>query len=87
MKNLSNNMAFFNDSNFILENFTKFATNYGGITLKPRVILQAVGQIAIRETVAGFVGAPLTGIPGYFDRVYRLNKLGLSSADSFRYAF
>ena len=86
MKNLSNNMAFFNDSNFILENFTKFATNYGGITLKPRVILQAVGQIAIRETVAGFVGAPLTGIPGYFDRVYRFNKLGLISADLFRYA-
>lgn len=87
MKNLSNNMAFFNDSNFILENFMKFATNYGGITLKPTVILQAAGQIAIRETVAGFVGAPLSGIPGYFDRVYRLNKLGLSSADSSRYAF
>ena len=84
---LSNNMAFFKDSNFILDNFTKFATNYGGITLKPTVILQAAGQIAIRETVAGFVGAPLSGIPGYFDRVYRLNKLGLSSADSFRYAF
>ena len=84
---LSNNMAFFKDSNFILDNFTKFATNYGGITLKPTVILQAAGQIAIRETVAGFVGAPLSGIPGYFDRVYRLNKLGLSPADSFRYAF
>ena len=84
---LSNNMTFFKDSNFILDNFTKFATNYGGITLKPMVILQAAGQIAIRETVAGFVGAPLSGIPGYFDRVYRLNKLGLSSADSFRYAF
>ena len=78
MKNLSNNMAFFKDSNFVLDNFTKFATNYGGITLKPRVILQAAGQIAIRETIAGFVGAPLSGILGYFDRVYRLNKLGLS---------
>ncbi|MDD7381872.1 MAG: RHS repeat-associated core domain-containing protein [Bacillales bacterium] len=83
---LSNNMAFFKDSNFILDKFTKFATNYGNITLKPTVILQAAGQIAIRETVAGFVGAPLSGIPGYFDRVYRLNKLGLSPADSLRYA-
>ena len=35
----------------------------------------------------GFVGTPLSGIPEYFDRVYRLNKQGLSPADSFRYAF
>lgn len=84
---LSNNMMFFKDSNFILNNFTKFATNYGGISLKPMVILQVAEQIAIRETVAGFVGAPLSGILGYFDRVYRLNKLGLSPVDSFHYAF
>ncbi len=36
---------------------------------------------------AGFVGVPLSGILGYFDRVYRLNKLGLSPVDSFRYTF
>lgn len=84
---ISNNLSFFKDSNFILDNFSKFATNYGGITLKSTVILQAAGQIAIRETIAGFVGAPLSGIPGYFDRVYRLNKQGLSPVDSFLYAF
>lgn len=84
---ISNNLSFFKDSNFILDNFSKFATNYGGITLKSTVILQAAGQIAIRETIAGFVGAPLSGIPGYFDRVYRLNKQGLSPVDSFIYAF
>lgn len=84
---ISDNLSFFKDSNYILKYFTKFATNHDGITLKPTVILQAAGQIAIRETIAGFVGAPLSGIPGYFDRVYRLNKLGLSPSDSFRYAF
>ena len=84
---ISNNLSFFKDSNFILDNFSKFATNYGGITLKSTVILQVAGQIAIRETIAGFVGAPLSGIPGYFDRVYRLNKQGLSPVDSFLYAF
>ena len=84
---ISNNLSFFKDSNFILDSFSKFATNYGGITLKSTVILQAAGQIAIRETIAGFVGAPLSGIPGYFDRVYRLNKQGLSPVDSFLYAF
>lgn len=84
---ISNNLSFFKDSNFILDNFSKFATNYGGITLKSTVILQAAGQIAIRETIAGFVVAPLSGIPGYFDRVYRLNKQGLSPVDSFLYAF
>lgn len=84
---ISNNLSFFKDSNFILDNFSKFATNYGDITLKSTVILQAAGQIAIRETIAGFVGAPLSGIPGYFDRVYRLNKQGLSPVDSFLYAF
>jgi RHS repeat-associated protein len=83
---LSDNMAFFKDSNFILKNFTKFATNCGGITLKSTVILQVAGQIAIRETISGLVGAPLSAIPGYFDRVYRLSKLGLSIEDSFRYA-
>ena len=84
---ISNQLSFFKDSNYILDNFTKFATDYGGITLKSTIILQAVGQIAIRETLSGFVGAPLSGIPEYFDRVYRLNKQGLSPADSFHYAF
>ena len=84
---ISNQLSFFKDSNYILDNFTKFATDYGGITLKSTIILQAAGQIAIRETLSGFVGAPLSGIPEYFDRVYRLNKQGLSPADSFRYAF
>ena len=46
--------------------------------------LTTAGQIVIRETVAGFVVAPLSRIPGYFDRAYRLNKLGLSPIDSFR---
>lgn len=41
----------------------------------------------IKKVTDGFIGAPLSGIPGYFDRVYRLNKSGLSLADSFRYAF
>ena len=84
---ISNQLSFFKDSNYILDNFTKFATDYGGITLKSTIILQAAGQIAIRETLSGFVGAPLSGIPEYFDRVYRLNKQGLSPADSFHYAF
>lgn len=51
------------------------------------VAANVAGQIAIRETVAGFVGAPLNGIPDYFDRVYMLRKLGLSIGDSFKYAF
>ena len=80
-------MTFFKDSNYILERFTKFATNYGGITLKPTVIIQAAGQIAIRETIAGFVGVPLSCIIEYFDKVYHLNKLGLSPTESFYYAF
>ncbi len=84
---ISKKIPFFRDSNFILENFTKFATDYGGITLKSSVIIQAAGQIAMRETVAGFVGAPLSGIPRYFDEAYRLKKLGLSLGDSLRYAF
>ena len=41
----------------------------------------------IKKVTDGFIGAPLSGIPGYFDRVCRLNKSGLSLADSFRYAF
>ena len=84
---ISNNMTFFKDSNYILERFTKFATNYGGITLKPTVIIQAAGQIAIRETIAGFVGVPLSCIIEYFDKVYHLNKLGLSPTESFYYSF
>lgn len=65
--NIPSGVSYIEYNGNILDNFTKFATNYGGITLTPTVILQAAGQIEIRETVAGFVGAPLPGISGYFD--------------------
>ena len=83
---MSNGLAFFKDSNFILENFLKFATDYGGITLEAGVIFQAARQIALREIVAGFSNAPFIKIPGFFDEVYRIRKLGFSISDAFKYA-
>ena len=83
---ISDKIPFFKDSNYILNNFIEFATDYGGITLNPKVLIQAAGQISIRESVAGFVGSPFGGLPSYFDEVYRLRRLGLSISESFKYA-
>lgn len=84
---ISNKLAFFKDSNFILENFVKFATDYGGITLEPGVIFQVAKQIAFREIVAGFVNTPFIKVPHYFDEVYKIRRLGFSINDAFKYAF
>ena len=83
---ISDKIPFFKDSNYILNNFIEFATDSGGITLNPKVLIQAAGQISIRESVAGFVGSPFSGLPSYFDEVYRLRRLGLSISESFKYA-
>ena len=51
-----------------------------------KLVANAADQQSLREYTAGFVGTPFSGLPNYFDEVYRLRRLGLSISESFKYA-
>ena len=79
---LTTGVAFFDDTEFFMTNFVKFATDYGGITLKNVVIFQLTGQLAAYYTVIGV-------LEGFFEFIVECitNRLkGLDRKEAWEYA-
>lgn len=71
----SNQINFFKNSNYILNNFLKFSTDYGGITLRSSVLLQVAAQISIREALGSVINSPFNSFSDFFFYFLKFNNL------------
>ena len=79
---LTSGIGYFADTDFFMSNFVKFATDYGGITLKNSAMAQFSAQLAVKYTVVGLAESAFDLILGYFNN--RVKGYGIQEA--WRYA-
>ena len=75
---LTSGIGYFADTDFFMSNFVKFATDYGGITLKNSVIAQFSAQLAVKYTVVGLAESAFDLGLGYFNN--RVKGYGIQEA-------